>query len=219
MTTITSTTHLQIHVPNPERWWLAGTADMPWLTDPDGGGARRYPAAHERNWRAIAEVVETVGRAIAVPGHAVLPDDPTWAVVDVDVEAADLDVDDLRIINSWFKVHNDAPRSDPGRGSVADGRHRLFGAWKANPAALLPVYSARLLDIDDIMKFAENVAAGNEDNRWLLVNRVNGLREGARDIMRRLPPIQGEISPRYVAELKRIVDCKDGDVEAVIGAA
>jgi hypothetical protein len=60
----------------------------------------RWPDRDERQWTAIAGVVETVARALIDGGHDVDEDDPAVALMPVDV--AGLAPADRNIVISWF---------------------------------------------------------------------------------------------------------------------
>lgn len=122
------------------------------------------------------------------------------------------------IIESWFVARSEAPWSDPGLGRVASDRHRLFGAWQANPDARLPIHSYLLLVLYDLQTLTENVAAGDAD-KDAVVTQATAVRNEGRDCLRRLLLLQRVTSTRYVTELKRVVDCEEGDVDGLLKAA
>lgn len=173
-----------LHVHHPERWWFAARDDLPWLTDPhQDDNNERHPDREQRDWAAIVRVVEAVARAIADGDHDVDGDDPTWAVVPADLVA--LGPEDRQIVTSWFSVYG-APRADPWDDSLDDGRHRLWSAWRAVPAAVLPICSDLLPYLDD---------ASDE-----IISTVS---QSAIDGLRRLWIAPASRSPRYVDALRR----------------
>lgn len=189
-----------MYVPHPERWWIAAREDLAWLTDPDVDDGRvRWPDRDQRQWTAVAGVVDAVGRAIAYGGHDVDEEDPTVALVPVDM--ARLAPADRNIVRSWFRAGAEAPSGDPWDDSLTNGRHRLWNAWRAAPDALLPVYSDTLAGIDDAALMGEQFAA------VVAQSAVDGLRE--------LPTGPANRSPRFVDELRRVARDGGHDVDGL----
>lgn len=189
-----------LYVPHPERWWLADRGDLPWLTDPDADdGHLRHRDRDERQWAAIAGIVESVGRALASGGHETDEDDPTVALVPADV--ADLAPADRNIVTSWFRAGSEAPSTDPWDSSLTNGRHRLWNVWLAAPDALLPVYSDTLAGLDEVPSMGEHFAA------VVAQSVIDGLRQ--------MPIGPLTHSPRYVDELRRVAREAGHDVEGL----
>lgn len=189
-----------LHVPHPERWWFARRSDLPWLTDPHEDDQRvRHHDRDERAWPAIAGVVQTAARAIAYGGHPVDEEDPTVALVEVDVDG--LDPTDRRIVSSWFRAGSEAPSADPWEDALTNGRHRLWAVWRAVPSAVLPVYSDTLAYLDDVPLMGPEFAAV--------------VQQSALDGLRRLPPGPANASPRYVDELRRVAREGGHDVDGL----
>lgn len=189
-----------LYVPHPERWWIAARTDLPWLTDPDVDDGRvRWPDRDERQWTAVASLVEAVARAIASGGHDVDDDDPAVATVPADVGA--LGPVDRKIVTSWFRAGSEAPSGDPWEDGLTNGRHRLWNAWRAAPDALLPIYSDTLAGLDDAPVMGEQFAAV--------------VAQSAADGLRDVPAGPANRSPRYVDELRRVAREAGHDVDGL----
>lgn len=178
-----------LYVRRPEWWWIAAREDLAWLTDPDtDDGNQRSMDRDEPEWSTIATIVETVGRALVNGDHDVDEDDPTLALVPVDI--AGLAPADQNIVTSWFQAGVRAPWGDPWDDCLTDGRHRLWNAWRAAPDALLPIYSATLVGLDDIPFMNERFAAE--------------VARSAAEGLRKIPTGTAHRSPRYVDELRHV---------------
>ena len=178
-----------LHVPHPERWWFAARDDLPWLTDPDGeDGKVRHPDRDQRQWAAIAGIVETVARALTSGSYAIDVEDPAVSLVPVDL--AGLEVADRNIVTTWFRVGSEAPSGDVWMDSLGNGRHRLWGAWQAAPGALLPIHS-------ELLPYADDVPYMDAEFARVFVR-------SAADGLRKMLPGPAIRSSRYIDELRRV---------------
>lgn len=152
----------KIYLANPERYWLAVRADMPWIQDPDVDDQRqRWAGRDEPDWAAIAAAVQHVmdevvaGRGRIEPMDEDEPEAGEHIVVDVHLDH--LDAEGQEIVREWFDNHT-GPVADPWEDSLENGRHRLWNSWRAASDAVLPVHSALLLWLDSIPRMNDDFA-------------------------------------------------------------
>ena len=184
----------KIKLTNPERYWLAVRADMPWLRDPDVEDLRqRWSDRDERDWTSIVAAVEHVMDEIAGGrGRIELDDEEDPEVGEHVVVDADLDhlaVEDRKIVSGWFHAHT-GPVADPWGDSLVNGRHRLWSSWQAVPDAVLPVYSAQLLWLGSIPHMEDDFAAGVYQRTMEGIELIS--------------PTVLERNPSFCAELRRV---------------
>lgn len=173
-----------IRVPNPQRWWFAKAEDMPWLVNPDAWGERpRWADRDERQWGAIAPVVDGLARALSAGEY-----DVERGAAVLHAELSGLEETDRKIVRSWFQPWQ-APSADSWSTTMSDGRHRSWNSWRAAPGALLPLSSALLERADRVGEMS------TESLRYYREDAAAGLATMPEEIARR--------APGYVRELQR----------------
>jgi hypothetical protein len=182
----------KINLANPERYWLAVRADMPWIQDPDVEDQRqRWAGRDEPDWAAIAAAVQHVMDAVAggriEPVDEEDPEEGEHIVVDVDLDH--LDAEGQEIVSEWFDSHT-GPVADPWGDSLENGRHRLWNSWQAAPDAVLPIHSDLLFWLDSIPRMNDDFAAS--------------VYRGAMEGLELIPPTVLKRNPTFHTELRRV---------------
>ena len=134
-----------LFMPFPSRFWMAGKSDFPRLVDPDIADQRqRHSDRDDLDWASVARVAHENGTRI-VQGDVYIDDDGDQVF---ELKLDGLPALEAKIVQSWFPRMIEAPRGDPGDTVPANGRHRLWNCWVAEPTLSLPVHS-ELLGYED----------------------------------------------------------------------
>lgn len=179
----------RLHIPRPERYWMATAGLFPGMVDPDiDDGRQRWPDRDDIRWDEIGLIITGVSLALADGSYdeSQLLDD----AVSVSISAPDggLTLSETRILKSWF-TFAEAPRGDLWVNDLVNGRHRLWNVWKHAPSAILPIRSGVLDYTDDVDSMGESFAATIRDNATMGLNKLPA------DVITR--------SPLYVAALAK----------------
>lgn len=94
---------------------------------------------------------------------------------------------DEGILRSWFREF-EAPCADPWDEDLVNGRHRLWCAWEASPAALLPVRSSLLGFVGDCTALGPQLAPVVASSALAGLGQLCGSHQ--------------RLSPRYVAAVE-----------------
>ena len=123
-------------IQRPQELWFATAADQLVPADPDitDGKIRPYSLG-EVNWREIAKIMTAVSRKLLQAGMD--GQLPGRLRIDLSPIRETPRPGDIEVLRQWF-----GPQEVMGDPSFqANGRHRLWKSWAADPDAVLPIRS------------------------------------------------------------------------------